>query len=198
MTTELSNRIEFYYEQTPVDMQRTRAAVLAFANAQPTKFIQLVHEQKFNESSYLPVFFESLAADLANWSDFFLLELKRLIAAAEKVARPKNVLTHLDDFCFVNAASFKHRDEFVAITNKMLTHQHAVFRFYATSLLLDFMNDNDAMSIHNVKQLLHDSNWRVRALVYMDLADLGKLTAQDKFSWLDRLRLKFLDFSAIE
>jgi hypothetical protein len=193
MDEDLSSRLASYYELPLAEQQATRKLVLAVANADPAAFIQLIYQQKFETvadelANNLPVFYEALAADLSHWDDFFIQEAQRLFALARTARAPQKILTYLDEFCFIKATEFKHRDKLVALLSKELESETLAFRYYAASLLPDFITLTDFKTIDKLRHLLHDSDWRVRYRVYGDLKDLGLLAEQDALSWIDKLR----------
>lgn len=195
MNKELIDLLNSYYELPPAEQLTTRKLVLEAANADPTAFIQLIHQQKFETvddelANKLPVFYEALAADLINWADFLLQEAQRLFALAYTAKAPQKVLTHLDEFCFIDAAKFKHRDALVALLTKELNSKLLASRYYAASLLPGFIKPTDFITINKWRQLLSDSDWRVRYSVYGDLKDLGMLAENDTLSWMDKLRAR--------
>jgi len=195
MNKELIDLLNSYYELTPAEQLTTRKLVLEIANADPTAFIQLIHQQKFETvddelANKLPVFYEALAADLINWADFFLQEAQRLFALAYTAKAPQKVLIYLDEFCFIDAAKFKHRDALVALLNKELDSKLLASRYYAASLLPDFIKPTDFITVNKWRQLLSDSDWHVRYRVYGDLKDLNMLAENDTLSWMDKLRAR--------
>lgn len=195
MTDALLNRLQSFYEQSPSEKELTLKLVLEEANANPTAFIQVVHQQKFetvadNLANNLAIFYEAMATDLSNWADFFIQEAHRLFVLARMTPAPQKILTHLDAFCFIEADDFKNRSELIAILSKELTSENLAFRYYASSLLPDFIKPTDFGAIDKLRQLLHDPNWRVRYRVYQDLKDLKLLTEQDTLSLVDKVRAR--------
>jgi hypothetical protein len=193
MNKDLSSRLASYYALPLAEQQATRKLVLEVANADPTAFVELIHQQKFETvtdelTNNLPVFYEALAADLNKWGGFFIQEAQRLFTLARTAKAPQKILTYLDEFCFIKAAEFQHRDALVALLSKELESELLAARYYAASLLPDFIKPTDFKTIEKLRQLLHDSDWRVRYRVYGDLKDLNLLSEHDALSWIDKLR----------
>ncbi|MCZ4408221.1 hypothetical protein O3Q51_05345 [Cryomorphaceae bacterium 1068] len=192
MTSELIVKIDSFYDQPVEKQDDTLREVLAFANANPQKFKEIIHNEEFNELNQLPIYYEALSHDLDNWSDFFLEELNRLLAAARKSARPRTVLNHIQEFSFIKADQFKYSNDFIEILKKELDNPHPTFRYCAISGIADFMERNDHDLIDHLKKHLHDPNWRVRYWTRLTVEDLTKGSKPPKLLIADRLRAVFM------
>ena len=193
MNKYLSQRINSFYEQTDSEKQATLGELLQIINLAPKEFTDSIRNEKFDYLNHLPIIYEALSNDLNNWADFFLAELKRLLAAAKTIDSPKRVLTHLDEFSFIDADAFKHRDAFVAILGAELDNQHRTFRYYAISLLPDFIRKDDISTVSKLRGRLQDPDWRIRYWAFMALKDLDKLDSTDFLSAADMLRSKLMN-----
>ncbi|WP_125932426.1 HEAT repeat domain-containing protein [Hymenobacter glacialis] len=193
MKTSLLQRIEGFYEQTNTEKQATLGELLQTINLAPKEFIESFHSEKFDYLNNLPIIYEALSNDLNNWADFFLAELKRLIATAKAGDSPKRVLTHLDELSFIDAEIFKHRDAFVAILSAELDNPHRTFRYYAISLLPDFIRQDDTSATNKLRGRLQDPDWRIRYWAFKALQDLDKLSSTDRLSVPDMLRSKLVN-----
>ncbi len=193
MTEELTTKIDSFYDQPEEKKQDTLKSVLAFANANPKEFQEIIYKEEFNEMNRLPIFYEALSEDPDSWSDFFLKELNRLLETARKSTNPSIILNYLKEFSFIDAESFKYRKEFIQILKKELENPHPTFRYYAIEGIADFMDKNDYALIDHLKRHLVDPNWRVRYWAQLIVADLTKGENPPKLSFSDRLRAVFMN-----
>ncbi|WP_426061423.1 hypothetical protein [Hymenobacter sp. B1770] len=192
MYSNLSKKLDSFYEQTNIEKEDTLKELLETINTAPEDFIKSFYNERFNYLNNLPIIYEALSKDLTNWADFFLDEIRRLFATAETVDFPRQVLTHLDELSFIDAEAFKHRDAFVAILSTHLENQHVTFRYYALSLIPDFVRNDDLQTINKIRKRLKDSDWRIRYWAFMALKDLSKLNSSDRLSVMDVLRSKIM------
>ncbi|MCH6233649.1 hypothetical protein [Cognataquiflexum rubidum] len=194
MDNNLINKLEKFYDLNDHEKQETLISILNLANDNPEKFIKAIQNEKFNRLNNLPIIYEALSKDLDNWADFFITEIERLFETAKQSNTPYSILNHLQEFTFIDPDKFKHRDRIVEILATQLDNENSTFRFCALDLLPDFVKDDDMLTINKMKKLLKDENWRIRYWTYLNLKDIGVLDEQnDKLSWTDRLRSKFLN-----
>ena len=195
---ELSNKLETFYDLSETEQQNTLESVLAIANSDPEKFMQGIYKEEFNNLNFLPIIYEALSKDLNNWADFFLAEINRLFETARKSITPKKILNHLNEFAYIDPKRFKHRDKIIDILKKELENDHPTFRYYAISLLPDFVEENDYQTIKKIKSLLTDPNWKIRYWTHLALQDLNKLENHEKLSLTDRIKVKLMDTMKFE
>ncbi len=192
MSNELIGIFKIFDNLTVEQQTESLTTILEIANADPTKLQEAVKNEEFNEENHLPILYEALSKDMDRWADFFLIEIKRILDNAKRSKTPKKILNLLDEFAFINPDNFKHREEFVEILKKELDHENPIFRYYAISLLPDFVKESDYNAINKLKQTLRDPNWRIRYWAYLALCDLNKIDRQE-LSVFDSFRSKFLD-----
>jgi hypothetical protein len=193
MNNELIGIFKIFDDLTIEQQRESLMAILEIANTDPAKLEEAVKNKEFNEENHLPILYEALSKDMDRWADFFLIEIKRILDNAKKSKTPKKVLNLLDEFAFIDPDTFKHRAEFVEILKRELDHKNPIFRYYAVSLLSDFVKENDYNAMDKLKRMLGDPNWRIRYWAYVALRDLTKIGRQEQLSLFDRFRSKFLD-----
>jgi len=190
---DLSYQFEKFYELNSEEKQGLLDSILKLANDNPDLFIKVLRRSDFNWMNNLPIYYEALSMDLERWSDFFIDEAKRLFRIAETSDEPKKILTHLDEFSFIDADKFRYRDEFSDLLLNNIDHKNATFRYYSICLLPDFIRGDDVEAFIKLKMYLTDKNWRIRYHTYSVLKDLNKLASNEKLYWLDSVRARFLD-----
>lgn len=193
MDKNLKENLELFYVLTETEQQATLMHVLELANSNPERFQQAIYHEEFNNLNYLPIIYEALAKDLTNWADFFLSELIRLLEIAKKSKTPKNILNHFDELSFIDPKNFQHTEKFIDTLNKELDNSHPTFRFYAISLLPDFIEKDNTFIINRMKRHLTDPDWRIRYWTYLYLQDLDAIGKSEKLSLVDKIRAKLFD-----
>ncbi|NML63966.1 hypothetical protein HHL22_01995 [Hymenobacter sp. RP-2-7] len=197
LSPDLLVRAATYYDLAQTEQRAVLRDILIAADADPAGFVQQVEQEPFNELNNLPVFYEALAQGADRWSDFFLAEAQRLLAAASSVAEPAKVLTHLREFAFLSTTGFSHRRKLVALFGPILRHANPIFRFHAVQLLGEFVSSSDRVVMQDMQALQRDVNWRVRYVAYLTLLDVEGGAHVAALAWPDWLRAKFFQPFAI-
>tara|TARA_R110001583_G_scaffold16041_1_gene65102 strand:- start:60 stop:656 length:597 start_codon:yes stop_codon:yes gene_type:complete len=193
MTHDIANKLESFYDLSKSEQEDTLISVLKIANSDPINFKEIIIQEEFNGLNNLPVFYEALTKDLQNWDDFFLTEINRLFETARKSKTPSKILSHLDELSYIDPNKFKHRDEFIRILKKELNNDHPTFRYYAISLIPDFIEKDDFQTIKELRKHLTDSDWKIRYWTHLALQDIDELKKYDKLSLYDRIRVELMD-----
>ncbi len=193
MIHEIANKLDSFYDLSKSEQETTLKSILTIANSDPIKFKEIIRQEEFNELNNLPIFYEALTKDLPNWDDFFLSEINRLFETARKSKTPNKILNHIDELSFIDSNEFKYRDEYIRILKKELNNDHPTFRYYAISLIPDFIKKDDFQTIKELRKHLADSDWKIRYWTHLALQDINELKNDDKLSLSDRIRAKLLD-----
>lgn len=190
---ELVNNLEAFADKNIQEQQAMLSAILRKANSDPEKFRQEMIRGGFNKPDQLRIIYEALSKDPETWSHFFLEETERILNAARKSETPEKILKLLTEFSFINPDHFFYREKLVEILNNELDNKVPVFRYYAISMLHDFVESNDYDTIARMKQLLKDPEWRIRYWTFFILKDLNLLDNLEKLSLTDRIKARLSD-----
>jgi len=189
MKEKLLKILDEFYDLSEEEEEKAFAKILEMANEQPEELKQIVTELEQDSVSFV---FEALAKDMENWNDFFLDEAKRIVEKAKKSNKPSQILTYLGEFIFIEPEEFKHCNELVNYMKKELDNESPVFRYWAVSIIADFMDEGDYITTKLLEKRLSDTNWRIRYWVYVLLKE-QKEKGKYKLSFLDKIRAKILD-----
>lgn len=193
MTPNLLVKLDQFYELTNDEQDLVLQQVLEFANANKDQFADEIRASEYDQANHLPIYYEAIAKDLDTWADFFFSEIKRIFDLARVAVKPTEVLMQIDEFAFLIQDGFKYRDELVRMMKKELNNEKPIFRYYAISLLREYLNLNDFNTIEKLRLLLADPDWRIRYWTYYSLKDLGLLNANESLSLMDRLRSSWMN-----
>jgi DNA-directed RNA polymerase subunit F len=189
MKEKLLKLIDKLFDLPEDKEKKTLNEILRMANEQPDELKQIVKELEQDEISFV---YEALALDMDNWSDFFLDEAKRILEKAKQSYEPERVLRYLDEFIFIEPNEFKHSKELVDLMKAELDHENPAFRYWALSIISDFMEEGDYITSKLIEKRLSDTDWRIRYWTYTLLKE-KKEKAKYKLSLIDKIRAKILD-----
>ena len=189
MKNELRKILDNFYELSEFKAEQALTSILELANAQPMEFTNILRDLKPDDIS---IIYEALGNDLDNWNEFFLEELKRIIETAKKADNPNTILSYLDEFIFIEPGQFKYRKELISILKKELSNRHPTFRYYAITVIADFIEDGDFLTIKLLEKHLIDTDWRIRYWTYVVLKEIKK-SNNYKLSFIDKIRSKIFD-----
>jgi len=183
-------RLDDYYSLDETEQENILSDIIKIANQDRGKFIAAIQNIHPQDEDHLPVVYEALARDVHNWGSFFIEEAKRILALARQSDKPYQILNILDEFIFIEPEAFRERDQLVDLLKQELENEHPTFRYFAVSLLPDFIREDDKATRELLKERLHDKDWRVRYWAYHNLKDLHDLPSDVKRSLLDQIRSK--------
>ncbi|RLD86524.1 MAG: hypothetical protein DRJ07_00550 [Bacteroidetes bacterium] len=188
MKDKLLKILDEFYDLSEAGEENALAKILKISNKNPSEISDIVKELKTDDIS---IVYEALAADMKNWSDFFLNEAKRIIELAKKSDIPADVLVYLDEFINIDPEEFKYSDELVDMMKKELKNEHPAFRYWAMSMIADFRKEGDILSTKLFENHLTDPDWRLRYWAYIYLNEIRE-TGKYKLSLMDKIRSKIL------
>ena len=174
------------YSLSEKEEEAAFANILQIANENPDEIKQLVEELDQINLSYL---YEALAIDTNKWSDFFLSEAKRIIEAANNSDNPEKAIALFDEFIFIELDDFKHSKELVKLMSKELKHENHAFKYWAMSIIADFREEGDILTLSLIENMLKDSDWRIRNWAFIILKGI-KPNKKYKISIIDKIKFK--------
>jgi hypothetical protein len=104
---------------------------------------------------------------------------------------PVDTIMYLDEFVFIDPDEFTYCEELIDFSKHYLKHKLPVFRYWALSLIADFMKTSDILLINLIENYLNDTDWRIRYWAYTYLTEIrGK--GRYKLSFIDRIKSKLM------
>jgi len=186
MKNRLNEILENYDTFSDEAEEKAYQEIIDFAENNFDKFKTFL--QKQDQIDY-GILIDALSQDTKKWSDLFFDEMKRIFIEAEKAEKPVEIIMFLDEFVFIELDDFSYSKDLVDFIQPYLKHKLPVFRYWALSLLSEFMEENDTVFIKLLEQYLKDENWRIRYWAYAYLTELrGK--GKYKLSLSDKIKAK--------
>jgi hypothetical protein len=182
-----------FYDLSEDEQKSVLDTILKVANENPKDFNKFVESLDFDIGSPLAIIYKSLSTDLQNWGAFFVKELERLLALAEKTENPKRILSFINEFAFLDPNKFDERKKLIELAIKKLDHQLPLFRLRALTLLFDMKIENDRTYDTYLLKGLEDPDWIIRYWTHLECKDFNMLPEGYSLSFIDRLKSKFLD-----
>ena len=145
----------------------------------------------------ISVIYEALSKNPKKWSNFFKEEYSRAFESAKNSDNAFEILECLQEISFVEEDKMESRDEIITILESYLSHEKDSIRYKSIWYLGDWISDDNKDKyqhvIHKVKSNLEDRNWKVRYAAKLILEDMNMLPKNFTLSFLDKLRVKFLN-----
>ncbi len=162
------------------------AEILKFADEQNDEFVNFLMSCERDDYGIL---IDALSADTKKWSSLFFNEIKRTFLKADNDLNPIDTIMYLDEFVFIEPEEFMYCKELVAFLKQYLKHRLPVFRYWALSLIADFMKTSDILLLNLLENNLNDTDWRIRYWAYTYLTEI-KGKGRYKLSLVDRIKSK--------
>ncbi len=186
MEKRLNEIFENYDTFSDEEEEKVYKEIIGFAENNFEEFKTFLQKQKQEDYGIL---IDALSLETKKWSNLFFDEIKRIFTDAEKATNPAEAIMFLDEFVFIEPNDFSHSKELVNFVQPYLKHKLPVFRYWALSLLTDFMDKADTLMINLIEQHLKDKDWRIRYWAYTYLTELrGK--GKYKLSFFDKMKAK--------
>jgi len=136
------------------------------------------------------VLINALSEDVEKWNNFFIEEIKRIFSEAENSENPAASIMFLDEFAFVELDKFTYPENLINFLKNYLKHKLPAFRYWALSLITDYVKISDRMTINTLEQLQKDPDWRIRYWTYIYLENINGKNTKYKLSLIDKIRAK--------
>jgi len=189
MEAEIREILDNYYELTEQEEASAFKKIREYAETQPEQFKTLLQSVDRRAYGFL---IDALFENTNKWSSLFFDEIKRIFETADKSDDPNNAILFIDEYSFMDYDDFTHAEALVDYLKQYLKHRLPAFRFWAVSLIADFIEPTDRLRISILEQLQKDPDWRIRYWVYQYLTELrGK--GRYKLSFMDKLKAKLMN-----
>lgn len=172
MLDEYLQQIE---ESITVDEEEAIYAIIRdYAQSNREDFVRQVREIPLERFADLEEVYEALSDDPADWQEFFLQEMDRILSLARSQSDSATVLAPLDSFFLLSFG--QDTDLHQAILHKLadnMSDENVLIRRKCVELLGDFVDRKDFKELRQLEHLVQrDLDWRVRYLAYRNLEDV--------------------------
>jgi HEAT repeat protein len=166
----------------------------AYAQSNREEFVRQVRGISLDRFSDLDEIYEALSFDPADWQDFFLEELERLLSLARSQPNSEAILAPLDAFFLLSFEQDKGLMQ--AILRELaenVSDENVFIRRKCVELLGDFVDRKDFKELRQLEHLAQkDPDWQVRYLAYQALEDVdperaGRVRLPRWIKWRARL-----------
>jgi hypothetical protein len=172
MLSEYLRQIE---EADSVDEEEAvYARIIEFAQLNREEFVREVRGIPPDRFSDLEEVYEALSYEPADWQEFFLEEMDRILALARSQSDPAAILAPLDAFFLLSFEQDEGLQQ--AILRELVNNvadENIFIRRKCTVLLGDFVGRKDFKALRQLENLAQsDPDWQVRYLAYQALEDV--------------------------
>lgn len=186
-------RIEDYWEGSESDVdQQLLDDILNFANNNPLQFKKDFEEIKYDlvhSATYIVL--EALSKDTKTWGSFYVNLVEDIIKHAKINPKQKPILNILDDFIFIEDIKEPFVQEIFNILLKELKSENINVKIAVIWNIPNYYYNNSIKNKRNMvdsmRELLYDSNWKVRVAAYSSLECENLLPNDYSLSLSDRI-----------
>lgn len=186
MIEKIEKILKEYDSLSEKEEEAAYAEISECAERATDKFITFLKSCDIDDYGIL---IDALSSDTKKWSSLFFEEIKRIFTDADTSNNPAGTIMFLDEFVFLEPEDFLYRKELISFLKQYLTHNSAVFRYWALSLIADFIEISDDLSINLIENKLNDRDWRIRYWAYTYLTEI-RGEGRYKLSFTDRIKSK--------
>ncbi|MFC1620638.1 hypothetical protein ACFL45_11945 [Candidatus Neomarinimicrobiota bacterium] len=197
---EILRILDDIHDLSNSEEKRVFLEIREIANTDNKGFIRSVRNLPLSDDKHKPNhmnllnlswLYEILAPDIAHWESFYVEEIDRLTAEAERSVLPGTILEPIDSYIFVADFSNDHqKDIFIQHFARYLNSNIPQIRFKHIGFIGDFLTDRDSNGFKRIEEVsLTDTDWRVRYICHDVLTHLGG-SDKTKIRALDSLRGK--------
>jgi hypothetical protein len=137
------------------------------------------------------VVLEALAKDTYTWNGFYVDLIIEIFAEARLAKQPKEYLSYLTEFFYVEKDTRPFVQKIVAILSREVESNNVYIRIAAIYTMLGFLDNpslkNKGSIIMALQQKLDDPSWKVRYTTYTYLKADNLLPAGSKLALKDQL-----------
>ncbi len=188
MIEKIEKFLKEYDSLSEEEEKSAYAEISEFAERETNQFVAFLKSCDIDDYGIL---IDALSLDTKQWSTLFFDEIKRIFIEADKAKQPTDSIMFLDEFVFIEVNDFLYRKELVSFLKPYLTHRHPVFRYWAISLIADFVETSDILSLNLLEKSLADKDWRIRYWAYIYLTEI-RGEGRYKLSFIDKIKSKLL------
>lgn len=191
--SNFNERLKRYWN-APSEAERKRLVndIFTYASENAFTFYNDIKNNLFNQEVLsVPLILEALAKDTDVFGEFYVNILNDILAAAKQATKPKEILTYLMEFCYVELEEKPFVQSIVDRLTQELETDSIDSILAVLWILPAFLNNKSIKGkshiLNRLQGKLDDNNWKIRVAAYTALKNENLLPDGFKLSLKDTL-----------